>query len=133
MIERLRGVQIEHDDATTVLARFDRPSTLHYVDPPYLPDARSERWRSKAYHCELTAEDHAALLAALQRLEGMVVLSGYDSELYHNTLRGWSVRRRRARNDVGERTEVLWLNPAAQERHRQVAIAFHPPQEAARA
>ena len=32
---RFRTVQIEHDQAITVLGRYDRAGVLHYVDPPY--------------------------------------------------------------------------------------------------
>ena len=34
--ERLRGVQIENNDATEVIALRDTPDTFHYVDPPYV-------------------------------------------------------------------------------------------------
>jgi DNA adenine methylase len=125
VIDRLTGVQIEHSEAQAILGRFDAASTLFYVDPPYVPETRSERWRTKAYKCEMTTDDHVHLLAALRGLEGMVVLSGYDSELYHEALEGWSVTRKRSRCDVGYRTEVLWCSPAAVYRHRQLMIPMH--------
>ena len=34
VIQRLRGVVIEHRDALDCMARHDSPDTLHYVDPP---------------------------------------------------------------------------------------------------
>lgn len=41
IIERMRGVVIEHRDALVVLKRHDAATSLHYVDPPYVHDTRS--------------------------------------------------------------------------------------------
>lgn len=118
LIARLAGVTIEHRDAVIVMASHDGPATLHYVDPPYLPETRSQKscrggTRYHAYTHELTNEDHACLLAAVLALEGMVVLSGYPSALYDDALTGWRrVERAALADGARPRTEVLWLNPA---------------------
>jgi DNA adenine methylase len=118
IIERLRGVVIENSDAVDVMRRSDRDDTLHYVDPPYVPATRSPTARRAeaafhAYEHELTEQDHVALLAALRELRGMVVLSGYPSELYDAHLQGWHRIERDALADGARpRTEVLWINPA---------------------
>jgi DNA adenine methylase len=91
IIERLNGVVIENRDAVTVMRRHDTPRTLHYVDPPYLPETRSPAnkydLKYRAYRHELTRGDHIKLLAALKRLDGMVILSGYPSGLYDGRLK----------------------------------------------
>lgn len=133
---RLRYAQIEHDDALNILARYDRKQTLAFIDPPYLPDTR----RGGGYGVEMTFDDHARLLDVLTAptLKSMVILSGYDSALYRERLEGaagWqrleinvlcsAAGRTRASGLQGEgsvsraqqtRTEILWLNPAAQQR-----------------
>lgn len=117
-IERLRGVIVEHRDACEVMAQHDSPETLHYVDPPYLPETRSPRnkydLKHQMYRHELTRRDHVALLAFLKNLTGMVVLSGYPSDLYDSWLRDWRrVETEALADGARKRTEVLWINPAA--------------------
>lgn len=113
VIERTRGVVIEHRDALAVMAIHDGPETLHYVDPPYLHGSRSA-FAAGNYRHELTDEKHAELLDALKSLTGMVVLSGYPSPLYDAALAGWTrVDRAALADGARARVEVLWLNPAA--------------------
>lgn len=136
-MQRLRLAQIEHSDALDIIRRFDRRGTLMYLDPPYVPDSR----RGGGYAHEMTHADHVALLDAITapRFRSMIILSGYDSALYRERLEGaagWqrcdvtvacsAAGRTRAAHLQGKgsvfaagqtRTEVLWLNPAAQRAH----------------
>jgi DNA adenine methylase len=118
IIERLRGVVIEHRDARAVMRQHDSRETLHYVDPPYLPETRSTAnkydLKHRMYRHEMTPGDHAELLTFLCDLDGMVVLSGYPSELYDSRLTGWRRVETEAMADGARpRTEVLWINPRA--------------------
>lgn len=118
--ERLRGIVIEHRPADQVMRAHDGQETLHYVDPPYLPETRSPAnkydLKYRMYRHELDRGGHAQLLSVLQSLEGMVVLSGYPSELYDDTLKDWRRVTTEAHADGARpRTEVLWLNPACAE------------------
>jgi DNA adenine methylase len=118
IVERWRGIVIECRSATDVMRKHDSPDTLHYVDPPYLPETRSVSGKRgkdgiRVYRHEMTRADHHTLLAGLIDLEGMVVLSGYRSTLYDKALRDWRHIEIAALADgARERTEVLWLNPA---------------------
>lgn len=113
---RLRGVMIEHCPAIALMERYDTPTTLHYVDPPYLPEARGRNeteGRRRVYTHDLKRADHEKLLEFLPALQGMVMLSGYPSKLYESALRSWTRVETEARADGdNQRTEVLWLNPA---------------------
>lgn len=111
IIERLRGVVIECAPALDLIERFDGESTLFYCDPPYLAETRS---RGNDYAHEMTDADHSEFLAAANAAVGMVLISGYSSTLYQETLVGWARHERKAFADgTRERREILWVNPAA--------------------
>lgn len=119
-VKRLKGVVIESRPALQVMQSHDGPATLHFVDPPYLHETRIRAKRRPdnggVYRHELTNEQHVELLAALQELRGMVVLSGYPSALYDDLLGDWKRVEREAMADGAlPRTEVLWINPAARD------------------
>lgn len=121
IIERLQGVLIENRPAIEVMQQHDTPDTLHFVDPPYVFGTRSLRNVVQGcYRHEMTDEQHLELLAVLRSLQGMVVLSGYPSELYERELADWQIHTTGARISAGRgtavKTEVLWLNPACQQR-----------------
>jgi DNA adenine methylase len=119
---RIMGVVIEHRPALAVMAQHDSADTLHYVDPPYLPETRSQKTRRSggqyhAYAHEMTVACHVEMLASLRVLKGMVLLSGYPAKLYDEALAGWGrVERAALADGARKRIEVLWLNPAAMER-----------------
>ncbi|MGE0022495.1 MAG: DNA adenine methylase [Hyphomicrobium sp.] len=116
-VERLRGVVIESKPAAEVMAGFDAADTLHYLDPPYLPETRSPGnpyCTKHMYAHEMTDRDHRALAKVLHGLKGMIVLSGYPSPLYDRLYRDWRRVEITALADGAlERTECLWINPAA--------------------
>ena len=59
----------------------------------------------------MTAEQHIPLLNALLDHKGPVILSGYDNQLYNDTLAGWRKETHYGRSNSGSsRQEVLWLN-----------------------
>jgi DNA adenine methylase len=124
LLARLSGVVVECRNAIDVMKQHDSAEALHYVDPPYLPETRSQKSRRgkvryHAYAHEMTVEDHAELLAFLPSLQGAVVLSGYPAPLYDEALRDWCrVERPSHADGARPRTEVLWLNRACTERAR---------------
>lgn len=112
IVDRLRGVIIEHRPALDVLVQYDAPDTLHYVDPPYLTETRGERWAGKAYSHEMTEQDHRDLAGVLRGLRGHVVLSGYSHPLYAELYPDWQRYTHAAHADSPTpRVEVLWVKP----------------------
>lgn len=110
---RLAHVSLENRDALDVIADYGQaPTSLLYVDPPYLPTTRT----SGKYRHEVDHAHHKALLSALLGCKAHVALSGYRSDLYDEALTGWHVTSIAATtqqaNKVGanRRTEVVWTN-----------------------
>jgi len=121
--ERLRYVQIEHDDALAVLRRYDSFGTLHYVDPPYVQSARADREHRSRYLHELDDDGHRHLAEVLHDLEGMVVVSGYPSPLYEQLYGDWHQVTRMANTDAArDAVECLWFNGKARARVRQLTL-----------
>ncbi|EDV2726007.1 DNA adenine methylase [Salmonella enterica subsp. enterica] len=116
---RFAGVLVENRDAIQCMQDHDTASTLHFVDPPYVHDTRVNVAKNSAYRFEMTNSEHSVLLASLKELSGMVIVCGYDSDLYNDSLSSWKrVTRTTAANGHSgsvQRTECLWINPAAQQ------------------
>lgn len=125
--QRLAGVLIENKPAIDVIQAHDAIDTLHYCDPPYVFATRDPRAAtasgSRYYRHEMSDEDHVALLAKLRTLKGMVIVSGYPSDLYDGLLGDWERHSTGARISGGRgaelRTEVVWLNQACSEALRR--------------
>lgn len=127
--ERVRSVQIEHGDWVGVLQSYDAPTTLFYVDPPFVLSTR----RGGKYRYEMDDAAHRQLVEALLGIQGKAVLSGYRSDLYRPLEQaGWKCvdvpcvcfaagRTRLTRlkgagsvTSLGNRhlrTETLWISP----------------------
>lgn len=106
-VERLKEAQIEQADGVELIRRFASPEVLIYADPPYVLSTRKQR----QYNVEMADNaQHEALLAALLAHPGPVILSGYESALYNNALKGWTKLHRQTQCECGgARTETLWL------------------------
>jgi len=130
VIERLAGVVIENRDAIEIIRQHDGHDTLFYLDPPYLPEVRSAKSRRGGgkYHTyahEMTSQDHELLLMEIRRIKGMVVLSGYSSNLYDYILMDWErIEKQTHADGARARTEVLWLNAASTDRLVQRELGF---------
>jgi DNA adenine methylase len=112
IIERLRGVVIENRNGIEVMLQHDSSETLHYLDPPYVKDTRYKGKKTKVYKHEMEDSDHSEVLGTCLTLNGMVIISGYDNDLYNDTLQGWrKVTRKAFADGAKERIECLWLSP----------------------
>ena len=110
---RLKRVVVENLPAVEVIKREGGLGTLFYCDPPYLHQTRAS---VDAYAFEMNEADHRELLDLLLRVRGKVMLSGYPSRLYDETLRGWRRYIKEIPNHAAggrtkaTETEVLWCN-----------------------
>lgn len=120
---RLLSVQFESRPATDVMAEFDAPGHLFYVDPPYLLSVRGRTFPSELYHHDMTEDDHVELLDQLVGLDASVVLSGYRSDLYEDTLTDWTMLVRPSVKVNGSRgEEAVWLSPSIVDQHPQLTM-----------
>lgn len=107
---RLLRVQIENDDALSVIDRYDSDETLFYCDPPYPHESRGD---SNAYLFEMTNQEHIELASLLHKVEGKVAISGYKCDLMDELYGDWNVHTaetKKALSVKSDRTEILWTN-----------------------
>lgn len=109
---RLKDVQIDCDDALNVIRRFDAPKTLFYVDPPYLMSSRYKQ--EDIYAHEMDDNQHRELAQLLRGVQGMVLLSGYESDLYRELYPEWKLIKKSTKtNGNSQAEECLWISPNA--------------------
>lgn len=107
--DRLKQVQIDNKPFDEIIPRFKYSNVFIYCDPPYILSTRT----GKQYKHEMTEQDHLRLLELLIEHPGPVILSGYDNDLYNNTLKGWckdSIAGSAEYYGGKCRTEVTWMN-----------------------
>lgn len=112
--DRLKNARIENRDGIDLMKKFkDRPATLLYLDPPYLGN------RSNGYDFDANdLEFHKKLLSTAQKMNCMILISGYENDLYETMLcekNGWDKQTietstRGVNGTDNLRTEVLWTN-----------------------
>jgi DNA adenine methylase len=128
--ERLRGVQIESLPYEQILERYDRPTTLFYLDPPY--------WQRKLYKFNFTDQDFQRLEQRLHRIKGRFILSLDDHPEVRKLFSAWHMKRVElsytAQTKTGKRYgEVLITNfePAAKTEPTSDGVGSSAEDEAA--
>lgn len=113
-VDRLRGVVVENRDYSEVLEQHDATTTLHFLDPPYVHSTRNMRRGNAAYAFEFTDQDHIDMAEKVEQLQGIVIICGYESDLYTELFGKWhKVRRKHLADGAAKRTECLWMNRKA--------------------
>jgi DNA adenine methylase len=136
VIDRTQGVTTMNKDANLLYQEFGEFSeVLVYDDPPYMKTENSERTTSGLYEAmEMTPAQHVRRLELACKAKCMVMISGYDHNLYRAFLgngRGllmrsgrpglfgfedWRCRRFSMPNNLSEsksksrRIECVWMN-----------------------
>ncbi len=86
-----------------------QPSTLIYLDPPYVMETR--RSQRPIYKYEMGDDQHEALLGVARMLTCNVMISGYWSKMYGDLLEGWRTIHFEVMTRGGvPATEWLWMN-----------------------
>lgn len=111
--ERLRGsttnlVQIEHMEALELIKRYNSTDVLMYLDPPYL---RSTRKSGALYKHEMNNKEQVQLLDIISASKAKIIISGYQSDMYDEALKGWHKDRTISQTTSTEMaTETIWMN-----------------------
>lgn len=105
--ERLRMVQIENRPAIELIERFGHKKVFMYLDPPYVLGTR----RGKQYLYEMPDAEHEKLLKTILKSPAKIMISGYESEMYNDYLKGWEKRKFTSCAEQGNpRKEIIWMN-----------------------
>ncbi len=105
--ERLRGVQIENRPAEDLIDQYNHEKVFQYWDPPYLLGTRN----GKQYRCEMSDSQHEGLLNKALKSRAKIMISGYDSKLYNDMLKGWYRCEAVSYSQVcTKKKEVIWMN-----------------------
>ncbi|MBW2252945.1 MAG: DNA adenine methylase [Deltaproteobacteria bacterium] len=101
--------ELIHDDAIDYLeSHHFTGKELVYCDPPYLRKVRKKHY--PIFRHEYTVEQHEKLLEVIKSLPCMVMISGYESSLYEESLKGWHSHSFQAACHHGTATEWIWMN-----------------------
>lgn len=112
--KRFSRVIIESRDFRELFPLYDSPTTLFYCDPPYI---HSTRMTEDFYdEFEMTDDDHKSMVELFLKTRGMVLLSGYEHEIYEPLERaGWLKIKIPTSCHIATnkswRFECVWLNP----------------------
>jgi site-specific DNA-adenine methylase len=103
------GFEMIHGDSVNYLKSYRFiGKELVYCDPPYLRETRKKPKR--LYRYEYSRKQHEELLEILKSLKCKVMISGYESTLYKESLNGWHTHSYQASCQHGVATEWIWMN-----------------------
>lgn len=103
------NIELIHTDAIAYIKNYQfTGKELVYCDPPYLRETRKKYY--PLYKYEYTYEQHVELLQVIKSLPCMVMISGYKSTLYAESLEGWYTYSFQAACHHGVATEYIWMN-----------------------
>ncbi len=103
------GFELIHGDTVPFLKSY--PFTgkeLVYCDPPYIRETRKKYY--PLYKYEYSLSHHIELLEVIKSLPCMVMISGYESPLYKESLSAWHTHSFQAATHHGMATEWIWMN-----------------------
>lgn len=85
--KRMSNVMIDNRDFREIIRVYDSPTTLFYVDPPYID--REHRYKLTAADKENPMQLHYDLAGELNKIQGKAVVSYYEHPLLDELYEGW--------------------------------------------
>ncbi len=119
--QRLRTVLIEHLDWQECVDRYDSPTTVMYLDPPYLRNGVNYRFNMRG------ESDHRILAERLKSTKALWILSAYDTTETRELFDGYSITP--IRSSSGMRTSKAEQRRGHQRTINQEILVtnFNPP------
>ena len=114
--KRLDGVTIENLDFADLIARYDRPHTVFYCDPPY--------WQTGGYRDGFTWADHQRLAEALRSIKGKFLLSINDHPDVRKLYKGLPCRKIAVKYSVARDK-----SPSARDRQELLIANYKLPKQ----
>lgn len=108
--------QITNFDFNECIDKIDFDKAFFYCDPPYPKETRAS---FNDYKFEFSTADHIELSKKLHAINGMAMVSSYDSELYNDLYHDWQkVKLPTKLNNIRSTRvqEVIWMNYKKQEK-----------------
>lgn len=90
---RLANVIVEHLPWHDCLQRYDRPATLHYLDPPY--------WETEGYGVDFPFSEYERLAELMRTMQGRAILSINDHPEIRRVFDGFAMIPLQIRYTVG--------------------------------
>lgn len=105
-----RQMQIINRSYEDVISRLDTETTFFYADPPYPEETRKSK---NDYKFEFSIDQHIDLSDRLHKIDGLVMVSSYESKLYDDLYHDWfktkfPVKKNNIRS--GEVQEIIYTN-----------------------
>lgn len=102
--------QITNYDYKTAIDKIDFNKAFFYCDPPYPKQTRAS---FNDYKFEFSQKDHEELSDRLHNIEGMAMVSSYNSDMYNSLYKNWRkvefpVKKNNIRSSKVK--EVIWMN-----------------------
>jgi DNA adenine methylase len=104
--QRLARVVVEHLDWAKCVEKYDRPTTLHYLDPPY--------WATTGYGNDFGLEEYERMAELAKTVKGQMVISVGDHPEMRKIFKGLKMEELEIHYTVGggrkKATELLISN-----------------------
>lgn len=91
---RLNGVHIEHLPWAECVARYDRPHTLVYMDPPY--------WGTAGYGVAFALDEYSRMAEVMRSMQGTAIVSVNDIPEMQEAFAGLPMKRVSTSYSVGK-------------------------------
>lgn len=105
-----QNFQMRNLDYLECIDKIDFKGAFFYCDPPYPKETRASFGE---YKFEFSTEKHKQLAERLHNIEGLAMVSSYNSELYNELYHDWrKVELPVKKNNIrsSEVQEVIWMN-----------------------